>query len=122
MGDQAAAASRPPQRVAAILAGRLVRGMTFQERVWALTVRVPRGRVTTYGAIARRLRSRAYRAVGSAMHNNPYAPAVPCHRVVGADGGLTGFGGGLPAKARLLEAEGVPVRKGKVDRRFIVSV
>ena len=48
-------------------------------------------------------------------HRNPYAPLVPCHRVVGADGSLTGFAGGLEKKAKLLEAEGVAVVRGKVD-------
>ncbi len=90
--------------------------MTFSERVWALTARIPRGRVTTYGAIARALgKPRAARAVGQALHRNPYAPDVPCHRVVGADGRLTGFAGGLAKKSHLLAAEGVAVTDGRVD-------
>jgi methylated-DNA-[protein]-cysteine S-methyltransferase len=98
-----------------IKSGRLVPAMTFQEKVWALCARVPRGRVVTYGDIARRLGSRGYRAVGAALHSNPYAPAVPCHRVVGADGSLTGFAGGLEKKRRLLRAEAVAVKRGRVD-------
>lgn len=81
---------------------------SFDERVWACCRRVPRGRVTTYGAIAAALgQPTAARAVGGALNRNPHAPAVPCHRVVGADRRLTGFARGLPAKRAILEAEGV---------------
>jgi len=89
--------------------------MSFHEKVWAIAARIPAGRVATYGQIARKLGTRAYRAVGQAMHANPYAPAVPCHRVVGAGGALTGFAGGLAKKQRLLESEGAKVTGGKVD-------
>jgi methylated-DNA-[protein]-cysteine S-methyltransferase len=97
-----------------ILRGRLVSGMSFCQKVWALTARIPEGRVTTYGHIARHLGTHAYRAVGLAMNKNPYAPAVPCHRVVGSQGALTGFAGGLPKKRAMLAAEGVPMREGRV--------
>jgi methylated-DNA-[protein]-cysteine S-methyltransferase len=90
-----------------IRAGRIREGMNFSQKVWALTARIPAGKVTTYGEIARRLGSRGARAVGFAMNRNPYAPAVPCHRVVGSAGHLTGFAGGLPKKRRMLEEEGV---------------
>jgi methylated-DNA-[protein]-cysteine S-methyltransferase len=99
----------------AILAGRLSPQMRFIEKVWALTARVPRGKVTTYAELARALNSRAYRAVGMAMNRNPYAPHVPCHRVVGSDGSLTGFAGGLNAKRRMLIKEGVTVKGSRVD-------
>lgn len=98
-----------------IKAGRLAPGMTFSQKVWTLTSRVPRGKVTTYGQIARKLKTRAYRAVGGALHRNPYAPVVPCHRVVGSDGRLTGFAQGVARKRKLLASEGVSVSKGKVD-------
>lgn len=98
-----------------IKAGRIVKGMSFNERVWALTARVPRGRVTTYGEIAHKLGTQAYRAVGNAMNRNPYAPDVPCHRVVGSNGSLTGFAGGLPKKKKMLRQEGVPLRGELVD-------
>ena len=99
---------------AAILAGRIVPGMTFNQQVWAVTARIPRGRVVTYADIAHALGTKAYRAVGSALNKNPYAPRVPCHRVVGRNGSLTGFAGGLEKKRKLLEAEGVPCVDGKV--------
>jgi len=99
-----------------ILSGRLHDDMSFNERVWAMTARVPRGRITTYGTLAKALGSpRAARAVGQALHRNPYAPDVPCHRVVGSDGRLTGFAGGVEKKRRLLQAEGVAVVNGRVD-------
>lgn len=97
-----------------IATGRLHPRMTFNERVWALCARVPRGKVTTYGEIARKLGTRAYRAVGSALHKNPYAPTVPCHRVVGSTGDLTGFASGLRRKQQMLEAEGVAVNNGRL--------
>jgi len=100
---------------AQIKAGRLAAGMSFNEKVWALTAQIPAGKVKTYGDIARKLNTRAYRAVGNALNRNPYAPVVPCHRVVGSTGELTGFAHGLPAKRRMLEAEGVSVTKGRVD-------
>jgi methylated-DNA-[protein]-cysteine S-methyltransferase len=100
---------------AQIKAGRIQPGMSFNQKVWALTSRVPPGKVTTYAAIARKLKTRAYRAVGNALNRNPYAPVVPCHRVVGSDGSLTGFAHGLEEKARLLEREGVVITRGRVD-------
>lgn len=79
----------------------------FQRRVWEITRTIPRGHTMTYGEIARRAGSPgAARAVGQAMAHNPWPVIVPCHRVVGHDGRLTGFGGGLAMKQRMLEMEG----------------
>jgi methylated-DNA-[protein]-cysteine S-methyltransferase len=81
----------------------------FSRKVWQACARIPKGQVRTYGWIAREIGNpRSARAVGQALARNPFAPLVPCHRVVGADGGLTGFSakGGLKAKRRLLEREG----------------
>ena len=100
---------------ARIRAGRLTAGMNFHEKVWALTARIPRGKVVTYSQIAHKLGSRGYRAVGQALNRNPYAPQVPCHRVVGSDGSLTGFASGVAKKKRLLVEEGVPMRGDRVD-------
>jgi methylated-DNA-[protein]-cysteine S-methyltransferase len=97
-----------------ILAGRIVPGMSFNQKVWAVCARVPAGRVVTYADIARALGSKGYRAVGNALNKNPYAPAVPCHRVVGSDGSLTGFAGGLAKKRALLQREGVTQRGARV--------
>ncbi len=97
-----------------IKSGQLHKDMSFNQKVWAITARIPKGRVISYGDIARLLGTRAYRAVGNALNKNPYAPKVPCHRVVGADGKLTGFATGLNKKHRLLKAEGVAISNGKV--------
>ena len=97
----------------------MVDGMTFNQKVWALTSRIPAGKVTTYAQIARKLGTQAYRAVGNAMNKNPYAPGVPCHRVVGSNGSLTGYAHGLAKKQAMLEAEGVALRNGKVDIKVI---
>lgn len=98
-----------------ILAGRQLPGMNFHQRVWSLITQIPAGKVATYADVARQLGTNGYRAVGQAMNRNPYAPAVPCHRVVGSDGKLTGFARGLPTKQRMLKAEGVAIRDGRVD-------
>ena len=65
----------------------------FQERVYSALRKVPRGRVTTYKELGHALKSTAYRAIGQALRCNPYAPEVPCHRVVASDGTLGGFKG-----------------------------
>ena len=95
--------------------GKILPGMTFNQKVWALCARVPAGKVTTYAEIAKALKSKGYRAVGNALNKNPYSPAVPCHRVVGSTGNLTGFAGGLAKKKAMLAKEGVELtRSGKV--------
>lgn len=81
----------------------------FYRKVWRACAGIPKGQVRTYGWIARRIgRPGAARAVGQALARNPFAPAIPCHRVVGADGSMTGFSstGGVAAKRRLLRREG----------------
>jgi methylated-DNA-[protein]-cysteine S-methyltransferase len=81
-------------------------GTPFQQRVWAALRRVPFGTTISYGALARALgRPGAARAVGLANGRNPIAIIVPCHRVIGADGTLTGYGGGLERKRWLLAHE-----------------
>jgi methylated-DNA-[protein]-cysteine S-methyltransferase len=97
-----------------IKAGKIVPGMSFNQKVWALTARIPAGQVRTYAWIANELGSKGYRAVGNALNRNPYAPAVPCHRVVGSNGSLTGFAGGLEKKRKLLTGEGIQFRNGRV--------
>jgi len=82
-------------------------GTAFQRRVWHALRRVPFGRTISYGELAARAGSpRAARAVGQAMGANPVAIVVPCHRVIRSDGGLGGFGAGLPIKRWLLRHEG----------------
>lgn len=81
-------------------------GTPFQRRIWEALLRVPYGRTTTYRDLAAAVgNARATRAVGGANHRNPVSIIVPCHRVVGSDGGLTGYGGGLWRKEWLLGHE-----------------
>ena len=81
-------------------------GTPFQERVWAALAAVPHGETVSYGALAARLgMPRAAQAVGAANGQNPAAVVVPCHRVVGADGALVGYAGGLERKRALLALE-----------------
>jgi methylated-DNA-[protein]-cysteine S-methyltransferase len=81
-------------------------GTPFQREVWAALRRVPYGTTTTYGALAAAIgRPTAVRAVGAANGRNPFCLVVPCHRVVGADGSLTGYAGGLERKRFLLDLE-----------------
>ncbi len=109
---------------------------SFNERCYDLLRKVPKGKVTTYKELAHALNTGAYRAVGNAMrrnpysflrpvkskknqdfpvNKNPYAPEVPCHRVVNADGRLGGFASGLPKKIAMLKKEGVEIVNDKID-------
>lgn len=86
-------------------------GTPFQKRVWDLLLAIPHGTTTTYGALARRVSEErgveitAPQAIGGAVGRNPIAIIIPCHRVIGADGSLTGYAGGLDRKAALLALE-----------------
>jgi methylated-DNA-[protein]-cysteine S-methyltransferase len=82
-------------------------GTDFQKAVWNALLTIPFGETRSYGEIARQVgRPTAFRAVGAANGQNPLSIIAPCHRVIGSDGSLTGFGGGLPAKQYLLGLEG----------------
>ena len=85
-----------------------LRGSPFSQRVWMALINIPYGRTVSYGMLARTLGApKAARAVGAACGANPVPIIAPCHRVLGSDGSLHGFGGGLPVKAWLLRQEGV---------------
>jgi methylated-DNA-[protein]-cysteine S-methyltransferase len=86
----------------------------FQSRVYTLLTKVPKGKVTTYMELAKALGIKSPRAIGQALKNNPFAPEVPCHRVVASDGTIGGFMGqkeGLEIKKKmnLLESEGITI-------------
>ena len=82
------------------------KGTAFQKKVWQELLNIPYGTTNTYGALAGRLGSSA-RAVGSAVGRNPISIVIPCHRVLAADGSLTGYAGGLENKEKLLQLEGI---------------
>lgn len=88
---------------------------SFNERCYAVLRKVPKGKVTTYKEIAKRLNMKAYRAVGNAMNKNPYAPSVPCHRVVKSDGSVGGFASGTKKKVEMLKREGIEIKDNKID-------
>jgi methylated-DNA-[protein]-cysteine S-methyltransferase len=95
----------------------------FQKKVYELTKKVPRGKVTTYSAIANKLKS-SPRAVGQALRVNPFAPVVPCHRVIKSDGNIGGFSGevkGKPIqkKIAMLRKEGVKIKFNKIAKKFL---
>jgi len=97
----------------------------FQKKVYALTKKVPRGKVTTYSAIAKKLKS-SPRAVGQALRVNPFAPVVPCHRVIKSDGTIGGFSGettGKPIqeKIAMLRKEGVEIKNNKIEKINIID-
>ena len=80
-------------------------GSDFRRRVWAELAKIPYGETVTYGEIAKKLGVKSAQAVGGAVGHSPVSIIVPCHRVLGADGSLTGYAGGTDKKARLLELE-----------------
>ena len=80
-------------------------GTPYQKRVWMETRKIPHGQTVFYKAIAQKLNHKGYRSIGQALGKNPVAIIVPCHRVVGSDGSLTGFGGGLEIKEYLINLE-----------------
>jgi methylated-DNA-[protein]-cysteine S-methyltransferase len=94
-------------------------GTPFQKQVWETLCTIPAGETLSYAGLAARIgRPSAVRAVGLANGANPVAVVVPCHRVIGANGSLTGYGGGLPRKTWLLALEGVPAGVGATLRKI----
>lgn len=86
----------------------------LQEKTYELLKKVPKGRVTTYKALAKALHTKGYRAIGQFMRTNPYAPTVPCHRVIASDGTIGGFmgkksGKEIAKKIRMLRSEGITI-------------
>lgn len=82
-------------------------GTPFQQRVWDILLTIPYGKTMSYGEVARRISpTMSAQAIGGAVGRNPIGIIIPCHRVIGADGSLTGYGGGMERKRWLLELEG----------------
>ena len=97
------------------------RGSGFRQAVWKLLLEIPAGETTTYGALAERLKTAGIpaspQAVGGAVGHNPISVLIPCHRVVGTDGSLTGYAGGVEKKRFLLELEGADLSGLRVPER-----
>jgi methylated-DNA-[protein]-cysteine S-methyltransferase len=93
---------------------QVIRTTEFYERIYATLKQVPKGRVTTYKELAKAAHSKAYRAVGTAMNKNPYAPRVPCHRVVNSDGRVGGFASGTKKKIAMLRKEGIKIKDCRI--------
>ena len=87
----------------------------MQQKVLEMMEKIPRGKVTTYKLIGQKLGTKAYRAIGTVVKNNPYAPRIPCHRVVKSDG-TVGFysGGGTKTKIRMLRNEGIKIEGKRI--------
>ena len=93
----------------------------FAQKVYQQLSKVPKGKVTTYKELAKSLGVKAYRAVGTALRDNPYAPTIPCHRVVSSDGTIGGFKGyktghTIEEKIKLLNNEGIDIEIGKIKQ------
>lgn len=88
--------------------------MINSQKLYKLLSQIPQGRITTYKELAKKLETKGYRAVGQIVGKNPNAPQVPCHRVVGSDGGIGGYAFGLDKKIALLTSEGLKIKDGKV--------
>lgn len=88
--------------------------MNFRDQCYELLLKVPKGKVTTYQAIAHALGSKAYRAVGTAMAKNPNPISVPCHRVVKSNAEIGNYALGIERKIALLQQEGIVIENGKV--------
>lgn len=99
-----------------------LRGTEFQRSVWLALAEIPFGETVSYGEMAERVgHPGAARAVGAANGRNPVAIVLPCHRVIGSNGSLVGFGGGLPAKRLLLELEGAPAVREPAQSRLSLA-
>ncbi len=101
------------------------KNLSFNEKVYILCKQIPKGKVSTYKEIAHALSCKGYQAVGNALHKNPYAPVVPCHRVVNTDGKIGGFAWGSEKKIAILKEEGIFVKDEKIldfeKRLFVFS-
>ena len=92
-------------------------GSAFRQGVWDILRGIPYGEVVTYGEIAKKMGCKSSQAIGGAVGHNPISIIIPCHRVVGASGSLTGYAGGVEMKIRLLELEGVDMSKLFVPKK-----
>ena len=97
--------------------------MSFNDKCYKLLSKIPKGKISTYKEIALVLNTKAYRAVGSAMANNPDPVITPCHRIVKSDGSIGGYAFGTNKKIELLRKEGISIKDDKIEnfKKFIYS-
>ena len=97
---------------------------TFNEKVYEIVKKIPKGKVMTYKQIAYKLNSKAYRAIGTALKNNPHPIKVPCHRVINSDRTVGGYKGkkNSKLKIKLLKKEGVKIINNKIDKKNIIKL
>ncbi len=97
--------------------------MNFNEKCYQILKTIPKGKVTTYKAIANALKSKGYRAVGNAMNKNPHDTNVyPCHRVISANGNIGGYAHGTEEKIKKLKSEGIIIENNKIDlEKFVFN-
>lgn len=97
---------------------------TLTDKVYFYTSKIPKGKVSTYKLIAQKCGTKAYRVVGQILSRNPYAPTVPCHRVIRSDGHVGGFKGKKfdIEKVRLLKKEGVQVINKRIDKKYFQKI
>ena len=95
----------------------------FQKKVYEITYKIPEGKISTYGQVAQVMGDKFYsRAVGNALNKNPYAPVIPCHRVIRSDGFVGGFASGLEKKIDLLRKENIIIKNNRIDlRKYLVN-
>jgi methylated-DNA-[protein]-cysteine S-methyltransferase len=100
----------------------------FQKKVYNICKKIPKGKVTTYRAIAKKIGTKAYRAVGAALNKNPYGISefkgkdmVPCHRVINSNGFVGGFATGIKNKIELLKKEGIEIKNNKIVKKDIIT-
>src|SRR5579864_6886264 len=99
-----------------------LRGTEFRKRCWSELLKIPYGETRSYAEMARAVGNpNGFRAVGQANHHNPIAIIVPCHRVIGSDGLLAGYGGGLSVKELLLRLEGASFREAPAARQLTLT-
>ncbi len=98
--------------------------LSFNEQVWNLITKIPKGKVSTYKDVAHALGTKAYQAVGNALNKNLYAPQVPCHRIVNVNGFVGNYNGGKKKKIQMLKQEGVEINKeGFIDlKRYLFEL
>ena len=86
----------------------------FENSVYQAIKNIPKGRVSTYKEVAQYIKTNGYRAVGNALNKNPFAPVIPCHRIIRSNGEIGGFASGTDKKIKLLKKEGIKIKDNKI--------